>query len=280
MIRPTAAATIALLALFDSPGAAVEDGCTGEGANSVIVECESDRPPTANADNPGRTHSELRREYEWVPSCSGAAPGNEGVAELDCPSARVCPDAQLMLMRLFSRTVNPGEPAAAWTDIRSECRYPAAPRDQPRTLTTADVLSAIRSIGLPTNQIHGPAYTLVNLDTTFSTTPHPLHRTLTILGYTVTINAQPTTYTWNWDDGTTTHTSTPGRPYPHTDITHTYTHPTDHQPPLTPSIDTTYHARYRVDHGPWTTIPDPITTHGPTHQLPVKQATAVLVQPD
>lgn len=216
-------------------------------------------------------------EYLWLPSCPHANPESaQGSESLSCQGLNQCTDPAEVLMALWQREV----PSGGWAVVDIGCRNLAELPNRIRTLTPADVLSAIRSIGLPTNQIHGPAYTLVNLDTTFSTTPHPLHRTLTILGYTVTINAQPTTYTWNWDDGTTTHTSTPGRPYPHTDITHTYTHPTDHQPPLTPSIDTTYHARYRVDHGPWTTIPDPITTHGPTHQLPVKQATAVLVQPD
>ena len=142
------------------------------------------------------------------------------------------------------------------------------------------MLSAIRRIGLPAAEVDGPAFTLVNLQTTFSTDPTTIDRQLDIIGYQVDVHVQPTRYHWTWGDGTTTTTDTPGKPYPATDITHTYTHATDPNQQLRLTVNTEYHARYRVDGQSWIDIPDPITIDGPPHPLPIKQASAVLVQPD
>ncbi len=135
----------------------------------------------------------------------------------------------------------------------------------------------MRRIGAPPAEIHGPGYTLVNLKTTFYTVSRSKDVSLTLIGYAVNVNLKPTGYTWHWGDGTTQTTKNPGRPYPSTDITHTYTHATTPGPPLRLSVDVTYTVRYRVDSGPWITIPATLTIPGPTTALPVKQASAVLV---
>jgi hypothetical protein len=140
------------------------------------------------------------------------------------------------------------------------------------------VESAIRRVGVPAAAVTAPGYTLVNLDTTFYTDPQPFARTLQIIGYTVDVDLAPTTYTWHWGDGQTTTTDTPGHPYPATDVTHTYQRHTEPEHPLALSVDVGWHARYRVDAGPWTDIPDTITITGPTTALPVRQASAVLVE--
>jgi hypothetical protein len=87
----------------------------------------------------------------------------------------------------------------------------------------------------------------------------------------------PSSYTWHWGDGSTSTTTTPGRPYPSTDVTHTFEHATRDGPALQVSVDATYTAQYRVDGGPWLRIPDTLTIAGPSTSLPVKQASAVLV---
>lgn len=147
-------------------------------------------------------------------------------------------------------------------------------------LTADDVLSAIRRLGLPTAQVEGPAYALVNLDTTFFTSPETIDRRLTIIGYQVDVHVEPVEFTWTWGDGTSTVTSTPGRPYPATDITHTYTRATAPHERLRLDVQVAYHARYRVDGQSWIDIPDPISVNGPSHPLPIKQASSVLVQPN
>ena len=128
--------------------------------------------------------------------------------------------------------------------------------------------------------MQGPRFTLVNLKTTFYTQPPEVARTLTIIGYTVDVRISPSGYRWDWGDGTGSTTTTPGRPYPATDVTHTYTRATDDGIALVLRTDVTYTARYRVDAGAWQTIPDVLTIVGTPRQLPVKQASAVLVAND
>ncbi len=166
-----------------------------------------------------------------------------------------------------------------WTYLGSECRKPsdAGPTQQPRVLTWTDVLSAIRQVGVPGASVRGPDFTLVNLKTTFYTVPTIIDRPLTIIGYNVDVHVSPSTYTWHWGDGTTGTTDTPGHPYPSTDVTHMYVHATPPHQPLQVSVDVTYSARYRVDGGAWQDIPQALTITGEPRNLPVKQASAVLV---
>lgn len=166
-----------------------------------------------------------------------------------------------------------------WTYLGSDCRSAkdAGPTRQPRVLTWTDVMSAIRQVGVPGAQVQGPRYTLVNLDTTFYTEPSTIDRSLVIIGYNVDVDVEPSTYTWHWGDGSTGTTATPGRPYPSADVTHTYVHATDDGQPLQLSVDVTYTARFRVDGGDWRDIPETLTISGRPRDLPVKQASAVLV---
>ncbi len=148
-----------------------------------------------------------------------------------------------------------------------------------RTLTWQTVLTAIRRVGVPANEVHAPRFTLVNLKTTFYTKPQAMTRSLHLVGFDVDVRVTPTSYVWHWGDGATSTSSTPGRPYPSTLVTHTYEHAThDHRMRL--SVDTVYTARYRVDGGSWQQIPSRLTLAGPPTSLPVKQAAAVLVAGD
>jgi hypothetical protein len=165
--------------------------------------------------------------------------------------------------------------------MQTECRDPAevGPVRQ-RTLTWQTVLAAIQRIGVPASQVRAPAYTLVNLETTFWTRAETIERSLSLIGFAVDVEVTPTSYTWHWGDGSSSTTQTPGRPYPSTDVTHTYVHATRHTPPLALSVDTTFTARYRVDDGPWQTIPQSLVIAGPATTMPVREATAVLVAND
>ncbi len=188
-------------------------------------------------------------------------------------------------MWLYSLQVtdSSGRPVdSVWQYVTAQCRGidEAGPVRQRRVLTWGDVLSAVRQVGIPEATVQAPGYTLVNLETTFYTEPSVIDRSLTLIGYAVDVNIEPTSYTWHWGDGSTTQTSTPGRPYPATDVTHTYRRATEAATPLALSVDVTYTARYRVDGGSWQTIPQNLTSTGPATSLPVKQAASVLVGND
>jgi hypothetical protein len=167
----------------------------------------------------------------------------------------------------------------SWSYLGSQCQDPkmAGPTRQPRVLTWADVLAAIRQVGVPGADVHGPDYTLVNLRTSFYTNAPNIDRDLTIIGYNVSVHVEPSTYTWHWGDGSTERTDTPGHPYPSTNVTHTYVHATTDTQPLQVSVDVTYTARYRVSGGAWQAIPETLTITGQPRSLPIKQASAVLV---
>lgn len=220
--------------------------------------------------------------YMWIPACPSASPDNPASATVDCQAARTCADPQLISLSLYAMQVTNAAGNSvnnAWTYLGSECRRPstAGPTQQPRVLTWTDVLSAIREIGVPGGSVKGPDFTLVNLKTTFFTVPATIDRPLSIIGYDVNVHVAPSSYTWHWGDGATETTDTPGRPYPATDVTHTYRHATAAHQPLQVSVDVTYTAQYQVNGGVWQQVPDALTIPGQPRDLPVKQASAVLV---
>ena len=226
--------------------------------------------------------------YLWLPNCPGALPREDTAGELDCVGAHDCADASLMAMSLWATldsAAGASTRTAGWHYLRSECRDPSdagpvQPQQQRRTLTWQNVLSAVRRVGVPGGTVHAPRFTLVNLETTFWTDPQPVDRSITVIGFDVDVQITPSSYTWHWGDGTTDTTETPGRPFPATDVTHTYVHATDEGPPLEVSVDVTYSARYRVNGGEWQAIPETITIPGAPTSLPVKQAAAVLMSSD
>ena len=116
--------------------------------------------------------------------------------------------------------------------------------------------------------------TLVNLETNFYTVDtEAVSRSVTVARQSVTIEAVPTTYTFHFGDETSTSTSSPGRPYPALDVTHTYARVGK----VAVSLDTTYSGRYRIGGGDWVSIPETLTVPGATQDLEVVEALPQLV---
>jgi hypothetical protein len=191
---------------------------------------------------------------------------------MDCAAARTCVDAQERRWGLWGQRTT-----GDWDLLAERCfgRPPTAAQTPRPQVTPALVLQALRRIGLPALQAHTQPQdkTLVNFETIFFTEPQAFTRTITLLGQQVDVQATPASYTWHHGDGTSATTSDPGAPYPAKDITHEYT---DAHVTVQPSVDVTYTARFRVNGDGWQDIPETVTIAGPSTDLRVSEATAVL----
>jgi len=116
--------------------------------------------------------------------------------------------------------------------------------------------------------------TLINFDTNFFTTnTRATTQTVVLLGQQVTIEATPSEYTWHFGDGVSQASTSPGAAYPDLDVTHVYEEPGR----VTPSVDTTYTGRYRVNGDSWQEIPGTLTVEGEGVSLRVRSASPHLV---
>ncbi|MGH3365743.1 MAG: hypothetical protein ACRDOY_00885 [Nocardioidaceae bacterium] len=227
----------------------------------------------APAGNKGEQGSQPT-EYRYTSVCATFTPSGEDSREdVECPASQQCTGQDQSLYRLWART-----PPLAWAYLGAQCitvQQAGAPNAPRPRVTQALVLDAIRRIGLPTLEARTQPEdkTLVNFATIFYAEPEPFARTIALLGQSVGLEATPSGYTWHHGDGTTATTSTPGAPYPSKEITHSYT---DAHVTVSPSVDVTYSARFRVNGGPWQDIDETVTIAGPASDLRISEATAVL----
>ena len=208
----------------------------------------------------------------------GATPADGGPAMETHTSVEddVCRSPREVFLEHYQRPAGSEKP---WELVSSGCELPGimSPGVQPGgpVLTPDDVREAVRRMGLPASTLEVPVETLVNYDTTVYTSPVTFARTVTLLGYTVDVRAEPSSYQWIFGDGAGQQTARPGRPYPADDITHIWTdaHRTFH-----PRVHTTYSVRYRVDGGPWLDVGDTLTVPGPAAAVRIREATGMLAE--
>jgi hypothetical protein len=146
----------------------------------------------------------------------------------------------------------------------------------PLTVTPDRVLTALRHLPLPASdlKIQPPnGRTLVNFDTNFYTDNGEFTRTVTLLGQRVELRIWPARYGWRFGDGQQRWTTTPGDRYPHLEVTHRYLR----KGRVSPSVDTTYAAQFRVNGGPWRDVDGTVTIPGTPEPLRVVTARPVLV---
>jgi hypothetical protein len=151
------------------------------------------------------------------------------------------------------------------------------PQDRPVAEPTPGlVAAAFRRLPLPEAElvIQPPnGRTLVNFDTNFYTEQGELTRTVTLLGRQVELRIWPASFGWRFGDGKAEQSTSPGAAYPDLEITHNYAH----KGRVSPSVDTTYAAQFRVDGGPWRDVAGTVTIPGSPQQLRVVEARPVLV---
>jgi hypothetical protein len=178
-----------------------------------------------------------------------------------------------------------GTSPGSWTYVGAVClssgmapRTDASGGPQPAPLpvvTWQIVLREMQRIGLPSLQVRvQPAErTLVNFATNFYAEPEAFERQITLLGQDVDVRAEPTRFDWTFGDGANRQTEGAGGPYPDLDITHRYT---DADVTVSPSVDVTYAAEFRVGDGEWQQIPETVTIGGTPVSLRIVEATPVL----
>lgn len=156
------------------------------------------------------------------------------------------------------------------------CPQDPGPAAEPE-VTPGMVAAAFRRIPLPESElsVQPPnGRTLVNFETNFFTEDTgEFTRTVTLLGRQVELRIWPSQFGWRFGDGETARTTSPGAAYPDLEITHRYLEGGR----VSPSVDTTYAAQFRVDGGPWRDVAGTVTIPGSPEALRVVTARPVLV---
>jgi hypothetical protein len=133
-----------------------------------------------------------------------------------------------------------------------------------------------RRIPLPPSklQIQPPhGRTLVNFDTNFYTEQPAFDRTVRLLGRQVDLHIWPSQFRWVFGDGAELPSTSAGAPYPDLLITHSYLQ----KGGVSPRVDTTYAASFRVGGGAWRDVDGAVTIPGEPVPLEVVTARPVLV---
>ncbi len=143
-------------------------------------------------------------------------------------------------------------------------------------ITPALVLAAFRRTDLPASQlaVQPPdGRTLVNFETNFYTEQEPFTRQVRLLGQRVDLKIWPSQFSWVFGDGDQLTSQSAGAPYPDLLITHDYRA----EGGVSPRVDTTYAAQFRVNGGPWRDVDGTVTIAGSPTRLQVLTASPVLV---
>lgn len=113
----------------------------------------------------------------------------------------------------------------------------------------------------------------MNFETNFYTEQGEFTRSVRLLGQRVDLKIWPSSFEWDFGDGASQATTSPGAAYPDLEITHDYRS----KGSVSPSVDTTYAAQFRVNGGPWRDVDGTVTIPGASSTLQVTTARPVLV---
>lgn len=192
-------------------------------------------------------------------SSAAAGPVGPRQSGLDALCVR---EALAQAQEPFAFCAAPADPAAP--------TEPAAP-----VLTAALVLQAFREVPLPQPAlaVQPPdGVTLVNLETNFYTEAAPFTTAVTLLGQQVELSISATSFDWDFGDGATLSTVTPGAPYPDLQVTHAYPQPGS----FSTGVTVTWSADFRVNGGAWQPVGGTVATTSASVALQAREATPVL----
>jgi len=212
---------------------------------------------------------EYDRRPECVPGATTAGVCFEGTAEEI--SIRVCDGAEPILPLWRRARASTSSPWGPWENVVG-WTCPGEYEDLP-AFTAAD----FRRLPLAPSPLHvqpARAEHLVNMPAIVYTTPATQRFTTTLLGYPVEVEATAASYTWDFGDGTTLTTTSPGAPYPHHDVAHPYAAPGT----WTIALTTTWSGRYRLGGATaWTPVVGTATTTSQATVTTVEARTRLVV---
>ena len=134
-----------------------------------------------------------------------------------------------------------------------------------------------RSLPLPAPTLRlqpDGGWVLVNIDTIVMTDAATVPLRTTLAGFGVDVEAVPQSFTYDFGDGHSLRTTSPGRPYPEHDTSHAYEAPGTY----TVTLTTTWAGRYRVDGDPtWREVTGTATTATTSSPFEAQERTSRLV---
>lgn len=184
------------------------------------------------------------RQYVWTPACGANRPGTAAgtVQDVTCGAATQC-DGGAILMALWSAPAGTN----TWARVRNQCMTTAQAVTAGAAVVIPTVtLEDVRRLNLPAGRANvepSDGHVALNIPTNVYAEAAPVTRQLNLLGFDITVEATPVSYTWEFGDGSTLGpTKDAGAPYPAMTTTHTYGQPGNYGVTLT----TAYTARYEV----------------------------------
>jgi hypothetical protein len=247
-------------------------------ATDQVVQVSAARSEQLARENAAIAPAAQLFRYERAPLCREAAGiWTRGSADGTCPelantagALRTCPEGDSIVMPMWRQArTSPEAPWGEWTQIDSGgCGVDLLPE-----LTEADF--RLLPIPAPTLTLQPDrGWVLVNIETIVTTSPDPITLRTDLLGHGITVEATPTTWTYDFGDGHTLTTKSPGHPYPHHDVFHEYETPGT----TTITLTATWTGRYLIDGTTtWRDIDGTATTTTTSTPITIEERTSRLV---
>lgn len=156
---------------------------------------------------------------------------------------------------------------------------PGAPAPAPEPVVVVVTQSDFASLPVAPAVAHaGPpsGYLPVNMDLIAYAESQEQTLDTVLLGTPVQVRATPVEYRWDFGDGNTITTHTPGRPYPAKDIVNRY----EQEGWYDITLSTTYTGQYSVAGGPWEDIDGTVTIDSAPVSIYSRSFESHLVDPD
>lgn len=258
-----------------------DSGDAGSGSLDVTVSHRCARTPPSSGHAPPEPETKTvdcgPRQIDPPPALPG--PSCTQIAE-DCALAAGEAAAPNTTTVMFLTKQTNG----TWYIDSYDCTYATTARPAvPATDARAEVIRLLPRPAIGTGPPGG--VTLVNIQTLFwlDTAATRNLGTVTLLGHAVTIKTTVDHVSWRFGDGSTATITGPGKPYTSANPCTTKLCPDydghiyRRDGTMTVTATATWTARYRVDNGPWQSLPAPINGTPSAITLTVKQARAILV---